>query len=308
MATDEIAALNRRLAVPGHVTFEAGPGGIPVVAVRNERASATIDLQGADVIAWQPAGRAPVLWLSRNARFAPRMPIRGGIPICWPWFGPHPTDRSLPDHGFARTSRWAPLGVEALDLGATRVRFGLTDGAGTRALWPHAFDLELAVTVGETLHVALTARNTGNEPFTVTGALHTYLTVGDVTRIRIRGLEGLTYVDKVDGYRRKMQSGPVTISAETDRVYLDATGPHTIDDPALGRSISVTKWGSRSTVVWNPWEEKARAIADFGADEYLHMVCVEAANALDDAVTLAPGAAHTLATELSVTDLSPSYL
>ncbi len=304
MPTDSIQDLNARFAIADQVSFVAGPGGFPVVSVRNAHADATIALQGADVTGFQPHGREPVLFLSRHAVYAPGKAIRGGIPICWPWFGPHPTDPTKPDHGFARTRPWSVRDTTAMPDGATRMRLGLTDDAETRALWPHAFALELTVTVGATLEVALVARNTGQEPFVYGGALHSYFRVGDVTAITIPGLEETAYVDKVDGGRSRVQQGSITIVGETDRVYTETAASCVIVDPTLGRRVTVAKEGSRSTVVWNPWRDKARRLADFGDDEYTEMVCVEVANAGGDIVMVAPGGEHRLGTTIGVTTLA----
>jgi len=303
MSTDPIQDLNARFAIADHVSFVAGVGGFPLVAVSNAHARATIALQGATVVDFQPHNQGqdtqnPVLWLSRHAVYAPGKAIRGGIPLCWPWFGPHPTDSTKPDHGFARTRPWAALGTSVDEDGATTVRLGLSDDDETRALWPHAFTLELVVTVGPTLRLTLVARNTGPDPFACSSALHSYFKVGDVTAIAIRGLEGCAYVDKVNGGRSKVQQGPVTIDGETDRVYTGTMATCTIDDSGLRRRITVAKEGSRSTVVWNPWRDKARRMADVGDDDYQGMVCVEVANALNDTVTVAPGDEHRLQTTI----------
>jgi len=189
-------------------------------------------------------------------------------------------------------------GTAVADHRATRVSLELTDSADTRALWPHAFALELVVVVGPALRVTLVARNTGPDPFVCGGALHSYFSVGDVTTVAIHGLEGRAYVDKVDGGRSKIQQGPITI--KTDRVYQETTAACVIDNPALGRGITVDKAGSCSTVVWNPWRDKARRLADFGDDEYPQMICVEVANAPGDTATVPPGGEHRLRTTIGV--------
>jgi len=300
MPTDKIQEFNARFAIADHVSFAAGPGALPIVTVRNAHAVATISLQGAHVTAFQPRGQDPVLWVSSQAVYAPGKAIRGGIPVCWPWFGPHPTDPTKPDHGFVRVRPWTVRETAALEDGATEVQLGLADDEDTRAIWPHAFDLQLTVTVGPTLRVALLARNTGSETFVCGGALHSYFGVGDVTSITIDGLDGCEYIDKTDGGLAKVQEGAVTISAETDRVYEETTTSCTIGDPVMGRRIVVAKEGSRSTVVWNPWRDKARRLADFGDDEYTAMVCVEVANARDDTVAVAPGDEHQLEMTVAV--------
>ncbi|GAC1437027.1 MAG: D-hexose-6-phosphate mutarotase [Chloroflexota bacterium] len=294
MPTEVIEDLTTRFAIPGHLSFEAGPGDLPVAAVQTPHAHARIALQGATVIGYQRRDHDPLLWVSRHSAYADDRAIRGGIPICWPWFGPHPTNTALPSHGFARTRPWTLLGTAVAGDGSTEVRLGLRDQEATRALWPHAFALELVVVVGASLRVSLTARNTGSAAFTCGGALHTYFLVGDVTALTIDGLDGCAYVDQVDGHRAGVQHGPLTISGETDRVYQGTTAPCTFDDPVLRRRVTVAKSGSHSTVVWNPWHDKAARLPDMGDDEYPHMVCVEVANALDDVVTVAPGGEHRL--------------
>jgi D-hexose-6-phosphate mutarotase len=189
---------------------------------------------------------------------------------------------------------WQVRGTSVGPADATEVRLGLTESEDSLALWPHAFDLEIVVTVGAQLHIELIARNPGTQPFVCGGALHSYYTVGDVRRIAIGGLDGCDYLDKVEGFKRKRQQGPVTIESETDRVYLDTTATCVIEDPVLDRRIGIAKSGSRTTVVWNPWAEKAKQIADFGDEEYLSMVCVETANADTDIATVAPSGEHRL--------------
>ena len=294
MSKNVYPALNAHHGIPGQVTFREGTGGMAVADVTNAQADATIALQGAQLIAWTPRGQAPVIWLSRAARFAPGKSIRGGVPVCWPWFGPHAADPNLPAHGFARTVPWEVIGTRTLDDGATRLDFRLVQSEATRALWPHATLLECRISVGAALEIDLVTRNADRSAITIGDALHTYFAVGDVRHIVIRGLEGLPYLDKMDGGRRKRQSGPVTIGSETDRIYLESAADCVIDDPGLGRRIRISKRGSHSTVVWNPWIEKSARMGDFGENGYLHMVCVESANAADDVMTIAPGGEHHL--------------
>jgi D-hexose-6-phosphate mutarotase len=262
--------------------------------LQNHHATPLVAVQGAHIARFQPRGAEPVLWVSRLSSYAAGKAIRGGIPVCWPWFAQHPTDPTRPFHGFARTAMWQVRGTSVLEGDVVQLRLGLKESDATFALWPHAFDLELVATVGAELRVELIARNPGDAPFIVGGALHSYFQVGDLTRVAIRGLEGCSYIDKVDGGQQKVQEGPITISAETDRIYLDTTAECAIDDPALGRQIRVGKSGSRTTVVWNPWIEKARIMADCGDEEYLNFVCVETTNAVDDVFEVAPGGEHRL--------------
>lgn len=299
------AALNQGFAIDGHVRFEDGPGGLAIAGIANRHAEAMIALQGAHVMAWQPRGHAPVLWLSRFGRFAPGKSIRGGVPICWPWFGPHAGDAKLPGHGFARTVMWEILETRALPDGATFLRLGLLETGATRAQWPHPSNVQLRVTVGAELKVELVTRNTGSAPFQLGEALHTYFHISDVADTVIRGLEGCAYLDKAGGgSARKTQQGPIVIESEVDRVYLDIEADCLIEDRGLERRIRIATRGSRSTVVWNPWIDKAEKMGDFGPEGYRGMVCVESANAADNVVTVLPGAEHALLAVISVEALA----
>ena len=296
----DFESLNDSFAITDHITFAAGPGGLPVAQIRNAFAVATVSLHGGQVLAFQPHGQDPVLWMSAHSAYQPGKAIRGGIPVCWPWFGPHPSDPSRPAHGFARTSFWSVLSAAALADGATQIRLRLADDDISYDLWPHSFELRLVVTVAAQLRVELIARNPGPAPYTYSGALHSYFDVSDIAAISIHGLDGCAYIDKADGEQHKIQRGPVSIEAETDRVYLNATETCAIDDPGLDRRITIAKAGSRTTVVWNPWTEKARRLADFGDQEYQGMVCVETANADGDSITVAPGDEHRLTAIIGV--------
>jgi glucose-6-phosphate 1-epimerase len=303
MSTADQSALNQKFAIPGHVFFKQGPGGLVVAEVGNVHATATIALQGAHVMTWAPRGAAPVIWLSRQAKFALGKSIRGGVPICWPWFGPHASESSFPGHGFARTVAWEVVETKALRDGSTRLVFRILPHDATRAQWPHATECLNEITVGRTLGMVLATRNIGSAPITIGDALHTYFHVSDIRRVRIHGLGGCPYLDKVDGGQRKQQTGPVTIGSEVDRIYLDSTADCLIDDPGLGRRIRIHKRNSHSTVVWNPWIEKAAKMGDFGENGYLNMVCVESANAAEDVVTLPAGGEHRLVVRYGVEPL-----
>jgi glucose-6-phosphate 1-epimerase len=300
MQTTDIQSLNESFAIAEHISFEGGPGGWAMAEIHNAHAVANVSLRGGQALAFQPHGQAPVLWATSHSSYQAGRPIRGGIPICWPWFGPHPTDPSMPAHGFVRTANWNVLSVAALTDGATQIRLRIRDSDLAERRWPYAFDLRCVVTVGAELRVELIIRNPGDVPYTCSGALHSYFNVSDVTAITIHGLDGCDYLDQADGHQRKTQQGPVTIGAETDRLYLDTVATCVIEDPGLGRRIRVAKSGSHTTVVWNPWVEKAQRLADFGAEEYHGMVCVETANAEPDRVTVAPGGEHRLVSVIGV--------
>ena len=301
--SDSIAALNAQFAVAGQLDFAAGPGGLTVARIANAHGEAMVSLSGGHVMTWQPLGQSPVLWLSGYAKFAPGKSIRGGVPVCWPWFGPHDQEAGFPGHGFARTVPWAVEAAQALPDGTTRLALALQQSEATRAQWPHASSLRSVITVGRELRIELITANQGDTAFRIGEALHTYFAVGDIRRAPIHGLEGCAYLDKAEGGRRKTQEGAVVIATEVDRVYVDTVADCLIDDAGLQRRIRIRKEGSRSTVVWNPWAAKAEKMGDFGPEGYLGMVCVESGNAADNLVTVAPGARHTLAVTYSVEPL-----
>jgi D-hexose-6-phosphate mutarotase len=294
-----IDELNRTFGIEGHLAFKKGKGNLPRALIDNTFATAEVYLHGAHLTAFQPRGAAPLLWMSELAEFRPDKAIRGGIPVAWPWFGPHPTDDDLPQHGFARVSDWTIAATRALPDGRTEVRLQLTDGGTTRDLWPHAFELELRIVVGRELHVELRSRNTGTETVEIGGALHTYFRVGDIDRVSIEGFGGRDYMDQLDSHRVKRTDGTISITEEVDRIYLEAPDECAIIDPNQKRKIRVAKSGSRSTVVWNPWVDKSQRMADFPDDGYRTMVCLEAANAAEDVRLLPPDGEHILSQTIS---------
>lgn len=253
---------------------------------------------GAHVVEWTPAGHAPVLWMSGASRFSVDAPIRGGVPICLPWFGAGRSLDRTPAHGFARLRSWFVSETATTPQGTTvRYTFEL---APTDA-FPHTLLAEYVVSFGQELSLELTVTNAGSDAFTFEAALHTYIAVGDIRSVRVSGLDGCQYVDKAPGAASgpMTQHGDIEFTAETDRVYM-STGDVVISDPLLQRRIVVSKTNSANTVVWNPWVAKAAAMPDFGDDEWVGMLCVEGANALDDAITLAPGASHSMGYRMRV--------
>jgi D-hexose-6-phosphate mutarotase len=296
-------SLNQQHAIENHVQLREIADGVIIAEVANQFALANITLQGAHIATFQPRGEEPVLWLSPNAKFAPGKSIRGGVPICWPWFGPHKSDSTLPGHGFARTVPWELQATKAHPDGSTSLRFGLLENDTTRAQWPHASTAQLEVTVGKTLRVELVTTNTGNAAFELGEALHTYFQISDVDNMTIRGLENCEYLDKVKDFARCTQQGGIMIGSEVDRVYVNTEADCVIEDKGLKRAIRIAKQGSRSTVVWNPWREKAEKMGDFGPKLHRDMVCVESGNALENVVTLQPGATHSLVAVYSVEKL-----
>lgn len=275
---------------------------LTVLQIDGSQARVSAAVQGAHLYDWSPHGTAPVLFLSRHSGFKSGKAIRGGVPLCFPWFGPKADDSAAPQHGFARTRDWMVELAEVARDGSARLVFSLSADERTRAAWPHEFAARFSITAGRELALALEVRNTGRNPLSFGAALHTYLAVSDVRQISLGGLENTAYLDKVGGGSVPRCEGaePIRFSGETDRVYIDTTSPCVVDDPVWRRRIHVAKSGSRSTVVWNPWTGKARAMADLGEESWPGFVCVETCNAGDDTVTISPGASHTLATQISV--------
>ena len=286
---------------PHGARLEKGPGGLDRLALQAAEGEALVYLQGAHVAHFQPKGGRPVLWMSAQSRFEAGKPLRGGVPICFPWFGPKAGSPEAPLHGFARILAWTIRAVTPEADGSLRAVLDLPASAAARGGFPHELSVSLSLTVGRSLRMELTVGNTDAAARTFEAALHSYFAVSDVRQVRLHGLEGTAFVDKTAAMARKPgESGPIAIAAETDRVYLGTAGSVTVEDPGWMRRVVVRKSGSATTVVWNPWVAKAKAMADFGDDEWSGMLCVETANAMDDAVTLAPGATHVMTATVEV--------
>ncbi len=273
--------------------------GLEAVRAENSHGSLLVFRQGAQLVDWVPTGKPPVLWLSKQSRFEAGVAIRGGVPICFPWFGANTTDSKLPAHGFARTRAFRYLG-SSLVPGGTRLSFELTADDATRALWPFEFAACLHVNLGRELGLELAVENQDRRELDFEEALHTYFCVGDVRKASIEGLQGARYTDKVSGSSALEREPELSITAETDRVYQSSAACRLLD-AAGGRQILVEKSGSASTVIWNPWIDKARRLSDFGDDEYGGMLCIESANTGDGRIRLAPGESHRLQVTISTT-------
>ena len=304
-AAQEHADPLARFAIPGQLAFRTGAGGLRYADIDNHGGRATICLQGAHVVSFRPKSqREPVVWVSDAARFAPGKSIRGGVPVCWPWFGPHASEASFPAHGFARTVPWTVTGSRKRNDAKTEITLQLVENDQTRAQWPHPTRLTLTVVVGDRLEMRLATTNTGDAPVKIGEALHTYFHISDIGTVKVTGLDGATYHDKVDNFARKKQRGAIAFKGEVDRVYVNTPVDCVIEDAGLSRRIRVAKTGSLSTIVWTPWAEKAEKMGDMGTGKsgagWREMVCVESANAMDNVVTVAPGETHTLAVTYSV--------
>lgn len=303
--------LNGQFGLGGEIRFVTHSSGLIIAEIQNDLATARLCLQGAHLMSWQPYSTAmPVIWLSNDVRLAPGTPKRGGMPICWPWFGAHPDyelDRSYPAHGFARTVPWHMIdsGIEA--DGATRVVLKTSDCAQARRQWPYASEVVVTMIIGETLKVSLATTNTGAESFVISEGFHTYFQISDIEKIKVTGLDGAEYLDKTQHFERFRQHGDITFDGETDRVYINNENTCHIDDPVFKRRIVIEKSGSRSTVVWSPWVMKAAIMGDLGPNNgWRRMVCVESVNAVSNSVVVASGDTHIIAVEYSTMPYEPS--
>ena len=297
--------LNATHALPHHLSFFSGPGDLPFLQVRNAHAEAVVSLYGAQVLSYRPVGaEADVLFLSERASYEAGKAIRGGVPVCWPWFGPDPQGLGRPNHGFARTRLWSVLNTDATPAGETRVALGLRDTPHTRALWPHAFELTLQITVGTTLRLALTTRNTGDAPFQITQALHSYLAVADIAQATVTGLGGCGYIDNATGAHGavRQQVDEVRFKAEVDRIYTGAPAELTLVDGAGQRALHIRSAGSSTSVVWTPGASLAARMADLGDGDHRRFLCVETANAADEVVTVPPGSEHRMEAEIGLSE------
>ena len=275
--------------------------GFTYIEINNAKAHATISTYSGQVLSYRPKTQQhDLLFVSDKAYYENGKAVKGGIPVCWPWFGADPDNLGRPAHGFVRNRQWEVTGSESLADGSTKVIMGLVDSDETREIWPHPFRLSIEITVGDSLKVALLTQNTGTETITISQALHTYFYVGDIGQVQVLGLDGAEYLDKVDDFAQKTQAGPVTVQGEVDRIYKGVTGELIIDDASLGRKIRIASRGCSTAVVWNPWIEIAAAMADLEDSDYKRMICVETANAGPETVEIAASDEYRLEAEYTI--------
>lgn len=298
---DTLDTLNAQHELPNALHFAAGPGEFPIAHMRSEHAEATVSVYGGHVLSFTPKGKQPVLWVSNLAEYREGKAIRGGIPVIWPWFGPS-SSPDLPSHGFARNQFWSIESSRLQDDNTPVLELVLKDNASSQKLWPHSFTLKVVITLTNCLKVELISTNTGSSAVTCTGALHTYFNISAIENVKISGLDEGQYLDQLTGDDTLIQAGPIHFEAETDRIYFNSSADCILHDSGFDRRVLVEKRGSQSTVVWNPWIDKAKRMGDFGDEEYKQMVCIETANAGTDVITLEPGESHTLTTCISVLD------
>lgn len=287
--------LNQQFGIPQHIEFREGKGGLPTAFIANSFASASVTLYGAHVVSYVPHNEKDLLWLSPLSAFEPGKPIRGGIPVCFPWFGPHPSNSQLPVHGFARLQNWEVTHTSITPEKTTKLILSLQDNEETRALWPFTFKLDLEVTIGAQLEVTLVIHNTDNEAISTTNSLHTYFQVKNLENCHIGGLGKQVYYDPAERDSGLYQEELLLhISKEENRRYYAHIGECVLHDPDIQRDVHITKSGSKVTVVWNPWKETVQKIGDIANEDYLSFVCIEQANTYDDTIALEPGTKHAL--------------
>ncbi|MFN4872757.1 MAG: D-hexose-6-phosphate mutarotase [Akkermansiaceae bacterium] len=275
--------------LPDSIRLSESSPSYPIFEIDHPTCSARVALHGAQVISWRPADEDEVLYLSPDAVFEEGKAIRGGLPICWPWFNAHPTNPEMPSHGIARIRFWNFISASESDEGVT-LQFEIVDG-----IWSAVVTFK----IGEALQVILETRNPNEIPIVVSGALHPYFAVSDIEQVRVVNLDGADYLDTVGTPTQRKQKGALNFSGELDSIYDSSSNVLLVDDLS-GRTLLIEKTGSPSTVVWNPWVEKSAALKDLPDDGYQKFCCIEAAIANDKAVIVMPGSIYVLSIRISV--------
>jgi len=289
-------------SIPGVAEVVIGNGGLPKVGIQIPACSGEIYLHGAHVTSWKPADSEETIFVSKESRWEDGRAIRGGIPICFPWFRNKADNPKAPQHGFARITSWTLNSIMATD-DEVKVEMSSASSADSRVWWPEDFSLTYRATFGKTLTLELEMHNTGRSSLRFEEALHTYHCVGDVGNIRIGGLDGATYLDNTDANKACHQRGEIEFNSQVDRAYLGTDHPIRLLDLQFGRRVTVVKANSLTTVVWNPWKEGAHAMSDMNDDEWKQMACIEASNIRDFAIELQPGQQHTMRATIFVEKL-----
>jgi len=281
---------------------------LPCWRIKTATAELLVAEQGAQILSYQRGGQPPLIWLSELAAFHRGQPVRGGVPVCWPWFGDLARNPAgvramreggdpAPAHGEARSRDWQLLDI-ARENGAVTLAFSLPRPPAGLPEWPHAVDLTLSIRLDERLTLTLTSHNRGSYRVALSQALHTYLALGDIRQASVEGLDGLRYIDTLGEWDEHLQQGILQFTGETDRIYLDTPPRLDLVDPLWKRRICLEASGSHSTIVWNPWIDKAARLSQFADDAWQRMLCIETANVLDDALELVPGQSASLAVSI----------
>jgi len=288
----DINKLDDQFSVEGEIGFAQLENDLIFITISNKFADADICLYGAHLTSFKPHNTIDILWMSPESSFHEGSPIRGGIPVCFPWFGPHETDQEKPQHGFGRLMYWDLLEVTSNSNNETLVRLQLCSSEKTKDYWNYDFCAEMIITVGRTLSATLKVTNTSSVPFEYTSALHSYFSLSSIENIAIGGLQNTKYHNQLEPGDFVQNTPMLEINKAETRHYYDTETPCIIEDPVFGRRISVAKTGSKVTTVWNPWEENSVKMDDIPNDAFYTFVCLETVNAFNDVIRLAPGKAH----------------
>jgi glucose-6-phosphate 1-epimerase len=298
-SSSAISDLNTRFGIPGAAKVVAGNGGLAKVVVSTPNATGEMYLHGGHVTSWNPKGASEVFYCSPHSFWQDGRAIRGGVPICFPWFGDKADDPEAPAHGFVRTKAWE---LESITTNGDDVAVRMFTGsdADTRRWWPYDFRLVCRANFGAQLTLELIVSNADASPFTFEEALHAYFRVVDAETTTVDGLDATDFIDKTDHRSRKTHHGALRFSRETDSIFLNTQHPIELAEPALRRRIVLQKQNSLTTVVWNPWAEKARGMNDLGDGEWRNFACVEASNVGPYAAHLAPDQQHVMRVTVQV--------
>lgn len=281
--------------------------------VHTRHAELLMTQQGAQVLSYQPHGEEPVIWLSGQAGYRKGTAVRGGVPVCWPWFGDlrrnpaevqrmHEGGPICPAHGLVRERDWELLGIDS-EGPAVRLDFALNTSSDPLPGWPHAAELKLSILLDERLQLTLSTRNTDDSPLALSQALHSYFAVSDIREVEVEGLDGCRYIETLEDWQLRKQQGNIAFGGETDRIYLETPKRMAIVDRAWKRRIQLEVENSASAVVWNPWTDKARRLSQFAEDAWQGMLCIETARVMNDCVVLKPGEEQRMAVTISSTPL-----
>lgn len=294
----------RPFFIEDQLSIVEGKGGFPIIRIDNEHASAVISVYGAQVLSYRSKNSTKdLLYVSEKAFFEKGKAIKGGIPICWPWFGQDQEKVGTQMHGFARNMLWKLEDTRVLADGETVIILSLTDTEETKKLWPHEFKLTLKIQVGKTLKLVLQTENTGSSSFVITQAMHAYFAIDDIHQISILGLDQVSYFDKVSGKTESvLQKNDLFIDQEVDRIYTDVPCELVLVDRESNRKVIIHSKGSETAIVWNPWIEISKNSGDLTDDAYQQFVCIETANAVEDKVIVEANASYFLEAEYVITE------
>jgi len=309
-----INSSDQSFIIEGCLKFVEGKGGFPIIEVDNEYASALISIYGAQVLSYKPKLNSydnqskysleegnELLFISEIAYFEQDKSIKGGIPICWPWFGRGPENLGRQMHGFARNMLWQLEDTVSISEVGTEIVLSLSESKESYALWPHDFKVMLTITIGKTLRLSLKTVNTGKQIFTITQALHAYFSIADIQKIKVDGLNKVQYINTVNGANKiELQEGEIAVNQEVDRIYTDVPSRTILIDEKLKREVVIESDGSKTTVVWNPWIEICKNSADLIEDAYQRFICIETANAAEDVIVIEPNESFKIEAEYTL--------